>query len=39
MRISMQSFLGCTELPLLFADVRLPVAALDTVDIHLDAPV
>lgn len=29
--------LGCTELPLLFADVRLPVAALDTVDIHLDA--
>lgn len=29
--------LGCTELPLLFADVVLPVKALDTIDIHIEA--
>ncbi|WP_241612405.1 aspartate/glutamate racemase family protein [Rosenbergiella epipactidis] len=29
--------LGCTELPILFNDVTLPVMALDTVDIHIDA--
>lgn len=28
--------LGCTELPLLFADTALPVKTLDTVDIHID---
>ncbi len=27
--------LGCTELPLIFADAQLSVAALDTVDIHI----
>ncbi|QHB32825.1 amino acid racemase [Yersinia canariae] len=29
--------LGCTELPLLFAGIELPVKALDTVDIHIEA--
>lgn len=29
--------LGCTELPILFADTTLPVKALDTVDIHIAA--
>lgn len=27
--------LGCTELPLMFADVSLPIPVLDTVDIHI----
>jgi len=29
--------LGCTELPLLFEGINLPVTPLDTVDIHIDA--
>lgn len=29
--------LGCTELPLLFADAPLPVPGLDTVAVHIDA--
>lgn len=29
--------LGCTELPLMFAGTSLPVKALDTVDIHIEA--
>lgn len=27
--------LGCTELPLLFKDVRTPVECLDTMQIHI----
>lgn len=29
--------LGCTELPLLFKDARVPVKTLDTMDVHIDA--
>ncbi|WP_241591710.1 aspartate/glutamate racemase family protein [Rosenbergiella epipactidis] len=29
--------LGCTELPILFTDVELPVKALDTIDIHIES--
>lgn len=29
--------LGCTELPLLFADTPLPVKCLDTMEIHIEA--
>ncbi|WP_261464752.1 aspartate/glutamate racemase family protein [Serratia marcescens] len=29
--------LGCTELPILFADIALPVKSLDTVEIHIES--